>query len=57
MTLFFEKLHRYIIKVWPLLPAVLYLVGFQIIVLVYLVSITKHAGRTRSEVETVEATY
>lgn len=32
-----KKMRQYFGKVWPLLPAILYLVGFQIIVLAYLV--------------------
>lgn len=37
MTRFLDKQYHYLIKVWPLLPAILYLVGFQIIVLIYLI--------------------
>ena len=36
MTISLESWRDKLSKVWPLLPAVLYLVGFQIIVLVYL---------------------
>ncbi|MBN1577381.1 MAG: sugar ABC transporter permease [Chitinispirillaceae bacterium] len=36
MAVTFEKCRNGVLKVWPLLPAILYLVGFQIIVLVYL---------------------
>lgn len=36
MNVTFVKYRNYFIKVWPLLPAILYLVGFQLIVLMYL---------------------
>ena len=47
MTLPYKKYWNVLIKVWPLLPAILYLVGFQIIVFVYLLILgfsSSHSG-------------
>ncbi|MBN1758640.1 MAG: sugar ABC transporter permease [Chitinispirillaceae bacterium] len=39
-----RTLREFLIRVWPLLPAILYLVGFQIIVFIYLLSLSLTSG-------------
>ncbi|MBN1309732.1 MAG: sugar ABC transporter permease [Chitinispirillaceae bacterium] len=46
----FKKCRDAVVKVWPLLPAMLYLVGFQIIVLVYLLALSFSSPRGNSTV-------
>jgi ABC-type sugar transport system permease subunit len=44
MDVFKKNCWHFLIRVWPLLPAILYLVGFQIIVFVYLLTLSLTSG-------------
>lgn len=41
-----KRFLAYVVKVWPIFPAILYLVTFQLIVLVYLLVLSLSAGNT-----------